>query len=171
MQNYNKLSLSGKNIYDTTSSEKLKPFLLLMLGKAYFSSGNSIDGLKAFSKIESLYPDSPENLEAKDYNPSSIQYYHSNSTVALIGVMLPLFLNNSSGAKSPVTEILDGIKFAVSRYNRTHKNRIGLVIRDTERDNNRIREIANEFERISSLKTVLGPVFSDEVMAAAALMS
>lgn len=156
-----------RSLYDTTNSEKLKPFLLLVLGKAYFSNGNSGEGQRTFSKLDNLYPYSPENLEAKDYNPSTIRNYISKPGVTLIGVMLPLNLNNSSGGKTPVTEILNGIKFAVSQYNRTHSYKIGLVIRDTERNSDRIREIANEFEGISSLKTVLGPVFSDEVMAAA----
>ncbi|MGA8265135.1 MAG: ABC transporter substrate-binding protein [Ignavibacteriaceae bacterium] len=156
-----------KNIYENTTSERLKPFLLLLLGEVYLTNGNSVDGLKVFSKINSLYPDSPENVEAKTYNPSSVENYQSNSRLTLIGVMLPLFSNNSAGDKTPVTEILDGIKFAVSQYNRTHSNRIGLVIRDTERNNDKIREIANEFKNISSIKTVLGPIFSDEVVAAA----
>ena len=156
-----------KNIYENTTSEKLKPFLLLVLGETYLVNGNSTDGLKAFSQIDLFYPNSPENLEAKNYKPSSIENYQSNSRLTLIGVMLPLFLNNPNNGKTPVTEILDGIKFAVSQYNRTHRNRIGLVIRDTERDSDKIKEIANEFENISSIKTVLGPVFSDEVTAAA----
>ena len=157
-----------KNIYESTTSERLKPFLLLVLGEAYLVNGNSTDGSKAFSQLDILYPDSPENLEAKNYKPSSVENYQSNSRLTLIGVMLPLFLNNPTSGKTPVTEILNGIKFAVSQYNRTHSNRIGLVIRDTERDSDKIREIANEFEDISSIKTVLGPVFSDEVTAAAA---
>jgi branched-chain amino acid transport system substrate-binding protein len=156
-----------KNIYENTTSERLKPFLLLLLGEVYLTNGYSVDGLKAFSQINKLYPDSPENVEAKTYNPSSVENYQSNSRLTLIGVMLPLFSNNSAGDKTPVTEILDGIKFAVSQYNRTHSNRIGLVIRDTERNNDKIREIANEFKNISSIKTVLGPIFSDEVVAAA----
>ncbi len=154
-----------KKIYDNSVSEKLKPFLLFVLGKVYLSNGNSSEGLKAFSDLKNLYPDSPESYKSNNINPSTIK--NSNSTVALIGVMLPLFSNNSSGNKTPVMEILDGIKFAVSQYNRTHKDQIGLVIRDTERNSDKIKKIADEFEKIPSLNTVLGPIFSDEVMAAA----
>jgi branched-chain amino acid transport system substrate-binding protein len=81
--------------------------------------------------------------------------------------MLPLFSSDSSSSVGPVNEILEGIKFAVSLYNRSHIDKIGLVIRDTRRSKDEIQEIANEFEKIPSLKTVLGPVFSDEVTAAA----
>ena len=156
-----------KNIYDNTTSEKLKPFLLLVLGEDYLTNGNSADGLKAFSQLNTFYPNSPEDLEAKNFTPSSVENYQSNSKLVLIGVMLPLFSNSSNGNKTPVTEILDGIKFAVSQYNRTHQDKIGLVIRDTERNGNKIKQIANEFKNIPAIKTVLGPVFSDEVMAAA----
>ena len=155
------------NIYEGTISEKLKPFLLLVLGETYLTNGNSADGLKAFSQLDNLYPGSPEDLEAKNFTPSSVENYRSNSNLTLIGVMLPLFLNNPAQAKTPVTEILNGIKFAVSEYNRTHRDRIGLVIRDTERNSDKIKQIANEFKNIPAIKTVLGPVYSDEVMAAA----
>jgi tetratricopeptide (TPR) repeat protein len=156
-----------KKVYETTTSYKLKPFLLLVLGKLYIAQGNSDEGLKAFSKINDLYPDSPDNIEAKGYNATSIKNYSANVNGALIGVMLPLFTSDSSASIGPVNEILEGIKFAVSQYNRSHINKIGLVIRDTRRSNDEIQEIANEFEKIPSLKTVLGPVFSDEVTAAA----
>ena len=156
-----------KNSYDSTASVKLKPFLLLVLGKVYIKRGDTEEGLRTLSKISSLYPGSPEDQVAKNYDPSSSESYHPNTSTALIGVMLPLFLNNSQGTKTPITEILDGIKFAVAQFNRTHTNKIGLIIRDTERNGDKIKEIANEFKMISSLKTVLGPVFSDEVIAAA----
>jgi ABC-type branched-subunit amino acid transport system substrate-binding protein/predicted negative regulator of RcsB-dependent stress response len=156
-----------KKAYETTTSDKLRSFLLLVLGKLYISQGNSDEGLKAFSKINDLYPDSPDNIEAKGYNATSIKNYSANVNGSLIGVMLPLFSSDSSASIGPVTEILEGIKFAVSQYNRSHINKIGLVIRDTRRSKDEIQEIANEFEKIPTLKTVLGPVFSDEVTAAA----
>ena len=156
-----------KKVYETTGSDKLKPFLLLVLGKLYIVQGNSDEGLKAFSKINDLYPDSPDNIEAKGYNAAPIKNFSANVNGALIGVMLPLFSGDSSATIGPVNEILEGIKFAVSQYNRSHINKIGLVIRDTKRSKEKILEIANEFKQIPSLKTVLGPVFSDEVTAAA----
>lgn len=155
-----------RNLYEKSGSEKLKPFLLLLAGKAFLNGGNSTEGLSTFSEVQNVYPNTPEGMEAKEFY-SAFKNKNYNSASALIGVMLPLFANNTADNKTPAAEILEGIKFAVSQFNRGYKEKIGLVIRDTGRDKDKIKEIAKEFEEISSLKTVIGPVFSDEVMEAA----
>ncbi len=154
-----------RNLYDNSDSEKLKPFLLLLVGKAYLNNGNTADGLSAFSEVQNIYPNTPESSEAKEFY-NAVKNKRFTSASALIGVMLPLFANNSNDSKTPAAEILEGIKFAASQFNRSHKEKIGLIIRDTGRDKDKIKDIANEFKEIPSLKTVIGPVFSDEVQAA-----
>lgn len=157
-----------KNLYDSASSEKVKSYLLLLLAKSYIYDGDTIDGLRTFSEVTRYYPSSPESREAKRLYDAASGNKKITSGAAIIGVMLPLYYSeNQPLPRTPVTEILEGIKFAVSRYNRSHANKIGLLIRDTKRDKNVIREIADEFEGIPSIKVVLGPVFSDEVIAAA----
>lgn len=157
-----------QGLYNSATSDKVKAHLLLLLGKAYIYSGDTIDGLRTFSEVTRFYPSSPESIEAKRLYDGASNNKQITSGSAIIGVMLPLnYSENSRGKRTPVSEILEGIKFAVSRYNRTHPRKIGLLIRDTKRDKNTINEIADEFEGIPSLKVVIGPVFSDEVIAAA----
>ncbi len=155
-----------RSFYENSDSEKLKPFLLLLLGKVYLNLGNSAEGLKVLSEVQNIYPDTKESSEAKEFY-NAFRNKNFTSASALIGVMLPLFANNTADKKTPAEEILEGIKFAASQFNKNHKEKIGLIIRDTKRDKDKIKEIANEFEGMPSLKTVIGPAFSDEVLAAA----
>ena len=156
-----------QGLYNSASSEKVKAYLLLLLAKSYVYNGNTMDGLRTFSEVFRNYPLSPESIEARRLYEAASTNKQITPTSAIIGVMLPLnYSKNQPQSRTPVSEILEGIKFAVSRYNRTHGNKIGLLIRDTKRDKDRIKDIADEFEGIPSLKIVIGPVFSDEVIAA-----
>ena len=156
-----------QGLYNSASSKKVKAYLLLLLAKSYVYNGNTIDGLRIFSEVFRNYPSSPESIEARRLYEAASKNKQITPSSAIIGVMLPLnYSENQLQSRTPVSEILEGIKFAVSRYNRTHGNKIGLLIRDTKRDKDRIKDIADEFEGIPSLKIVIGPVFSDEVIAA-----
>src|ERR1017187_3970917 len=86
---------------------------------------------------------------------------------SLLGVILPIYQKDTSYSRvEPSVEILEGIKFAVSEYNNENDNKIGLLIRDSERNAEKIKEIKEEFDKINSLKAIIGPVYSDEVKAA-----
>jgi ABC-type branched-subunit amino acid transport system substrate-binding protein len=87
-----------------------------------------------------------------------------------IGIALPLMLK----AENPVTralgvEFLQGIQLAVDEYNRTIPVKIGLEVRDTERDPSiAARQVADlcSDEKVS---VVIGPVLSNEVFASAGI--
>ena len=85
----------------------------------------------------------------------------------IIGVMLPLSSIKNNNNKLPAEEVLDGIKFAVDLHNASTNNRIGLLIRDTKRDSSVIESIVKEFAEIKELKSVIGPLYSDECRLAA----
>ncbi len=156
-----------RTISDSTSSIKSKPFLLLVLGKIYLRDGSVRDAESAFSQILKSYPNSEERSEAvtllQNIDSEKIKY---SSTAPLIGVMLPLNASETGHASDAGSEILDGIKFAVAEYNMNHTDKIGLLIRNTERNENRIKEIKQEFSSLSSIKAIIGPIFSDEVREA-----
>ena len=58
---------------------------------------------------------------------------------------------------------MEGIRFAVNEFNKTHDDKIGLLVRNSERNREKIFEIRDEFEDIPILKAIIGPLFSDEV--------
>jgi branched-chain amino acid transport system substrate-binding protein len=158
-----------KKIYDVPENIKVKPFLLLLLGKMSLRNGDYSNAQKYFSDLISLFPDSPEKNEARILQEKALKSNSETSPVStpLIGVLLPLNKIGQEETQSvTAAEILEGIKFAISEYNNGRDNKIGLIIRNTANDETRIAEIRDEFDKILSIKAILGPVFSDEVRSA-----
>ncbi|MDR3665269.1 MAG: ABC transporter substrate-binding protein [Ignavibacteriaceae bacterium] len=106
----------------------------------------------------------PQNTLNADHHINNPNTTNDNN---LIGVIVPIYLNDSSYRRvEPSVEILEGIKYAVSEYNNENKIKIGLLIRDSERNPEKIKDIKQEFDKINSIKAIIGPVYSDEVKAA-----
>ncbi len=78
--------------------------------------------------------------------------------------MLPLQIDENNYPTSVAAdEILQGIKFAVAEFNEDRDDKIGIIIRDTKNNEDEINEIRNELGSNSSIKAILGPIFSNEV--------
>ena len=152
-----------QKLYSLFSSNKVKSFVLLELGKYYIRTGDSFGTKSTFSDLMNNYPESVEYDEAvKLYDFS----YDSSPLVTIFGVMLPLETNSLGEFTSqPAAEILEGIKFAVNEFNHTRNDKIGLIIRDTKKDTEEIKKIREEFTSLNSLVAILGPIFSNEVRA------
>ena len=152
-----------QKLYSLFSSNKVKSFVLLELGKYYIRTGDSFSAKSTFSDLMNNYPESVEYDEAvKLYDFS----YDSSPLVTIFGVMLPLETNSRGEFTSqPAAEILEGIKFAVNEFNHTRSDKIGLIIRDTKKDTEEIKKIREEFTSLNSLVAILGPIFSNEVRA------
>ncbi len=151
-----------KAIYDSTGNDRLKPYLLLVSCKFYLKNGNLNAAETALSNLLHLYPESEEKSEAVTLYQKVLNEKKTTSSTPIIGVMLPLN-NNSDVHSNAASEILEGIKYAVSEFNKTHEQKIGLLIRNTERKKSEIEKIESEFSGIPTLKAIIGPIFSDEV--------
>jgi ABC-type branched-subunit amino acid transport system substrate-binding protein len=87
---------------------------------------------------------------------------------AKIGVVLPLFQDSEDKSKKELgSEILDGIKFALSEYSKNGGTKVTLVVVDTKREPSAANEEIESFGEDSSVICVLGPVFSSELSEAA----
>jgi branched-chain amino acid transport system substrate-binding protein len=152
-----------KNLYDSTDNSKLKSFLLLTLGKFYLQNQDFKDAEASLSDLIHLYPASEERGEAVTLYQRVLIEKETSPTTPLIGVMLPFNYLSNDTISNAGSEILEGIKFAVAQYNKNHDQKVGLIIRNTERNKNKIEDIEKEFAAISSIKIIIGPIFSDEV--------
>ncbi|MGE5805700.1 MAG: ABC transporter substrate-binding protein [Ignavibacteria bacterium] len=146
-----------------TDSEKIKPFILLVLGKLLYQINNYSSAEKYISELITNFPNSPERQEAGDIFQKISESKKQSGSKIYIGVLLPLSGNLSGESSTAAKEILEGIKYALSEYNSMHEEKIGLLIRDTELKQERLKIIKDEFESISGLKSIIGPVFSNEV--------
>ncbi len=157
-----------KRIENKLSSKEFTPFLLYIKGSVFVKEGSLAEAEENLFEVIRSYPDSEEHqksseLYAKLKNIPSIKETSSN-----IGVMLPLNLDRSgSPTNTTAFEVLEGIKFAVHEHNQNNFTKIGLLIRDTKRNQENIKQINNEFRGISNLVSVIGPLYSDEVKFAA----
>ena len=153
-----------QKLYSSFTSDKVKSFILLQIGKYFIRNGDSLGAKGALSDLMRNYPESVEYNEAKElYNFS----YDSTPASIVIGVMLPLETDSFGNYTSkPAAEILEGIKFAVNEFNQQRTEKVGLLIRDTKQDAEEIEKIREEFTSHSSLIAVIGPIFSNEVRIA-----
>lgn len=156
-----------QNLFDSFTKAQPKSFILLTSGKLYLKEGDKVDASKVFSKIVKQFPNSEEYKEADNLLKSNLSEITPEVNNNLIGVMLPLFNSlDSNRAFTPAGEILEGIKFAISEYNKDRQDKIGLIIRNTNNDTTKILRIKNEFVSIPSIKAIIGPLFSNEVRVA-----
>ncbi len=154
------------SISSSEGAEKIKPFLLLLLGKLYYQENIYPAAEKYFSELISVFPRSAEREEAGDIYQNIAELKKQSASENLIGVLLPLSGSISGESSAAAKEILGGIKFAVSEYNNVHQEKIGLLIRDTQMRGERLKTIKDEFQKILALKSIIGPVFSTEVREA-----
>jgi ABC-type branched-subunit amino acid transport system substrate-binding protein len=97
-------------------------------------------------------------------NPLKI---NSQNTVK-IGVAFPMFSESEDNTKKQLgTEILDGIKFALTEYSKNAPVKVTLEVMDTKRDPVTANEVIKGFGEDESIIGVIGPVFSSELLEAA----
>lgn len=157
--------LSSKKVKDISGrfdNSDIKPFLLFILGKVYLLENDNENSFKSFNEVASKYPNSNYYNDAAQLKSGISTGSKTTGSNVVIGVMLPL--TDDKGSETIAGhEILEGIKFAVSEYNKNRNDKIGILVRDTKSKEEIISRIQDEFSSNSSVRCVLGPIFSDEV--------
>ncbi len=152
--------------YDTFSEEELKALILLQMGKVLLKSNDNFNAKSVLNELLVKYPNSREYAEAKRLVETDFGTSKDLPVKIVIGIMLPLE-TSSSGEYTSATpaEILEGIKYSLHEFNKSREEKVGLLIRDTKGDVDRIENILEEFYSISSVRAILGPIYSNEVRA------
>ncbi|MBL8017574.1 MAG: amino acid ABC transporter substrate-binding protein, partial [Ignavibacteria bacterium] len=97
-------------------------------------------------------------------NPISIS---AQGTVK-IGVALPMFSDSDDDTKKQLgTEILDGIKFALTEYSKNAPVKVTLEVMDTKRDPIAANDMIRAFGEDESIIGFIGPILSSELKEAA----
>jgi len=87
--------------------------------------------------------------------------------VLKVGVALPLLLKTRSTTLKPAVELLEGVRIAANEYNVDAFSKVHLEIRDTESDPSIAARGVTDLCADDKVIAILGPMFSDEVFAAA----
>ena len=92
------------------------------------------------------------------------------SGVVKIGVVLPLkFKSDPLSAGGVGEELLSGIRLAVDEHNAEAMPKVNLEVRDSERDAGVAARHVSELSMDSEVLAIVGPLFSTEAIACAAL--
>ena len=88
----------------------------------------------------------------------------ANSQGVKIGVVLPLFEDSGDDSKMELgNEILDGMKFSLSEYNKSAGPKVSLITSDTKRDPVLTKSLITGLGEDNTISCVIGPVFSSEL--------
>lgn len=80
-----------------------------------------------------------------------------------IGVLLPLFRDSDDASRKQLgSEILDGMRFALSRYSKNSAKKLILEVHDTKRDPSLVKNSLLSFSSDNSVIGVIGPIYSSE---------
>jgi ABC-type branched-subunit amino acid transport system substrate-binding protein len=78
-----------------------------------------------------------------------------------VGVALPLFETSEDKSQGELgKDILNGIKFAIEKYNKGKKSKVQAVIKDTWRDADATKQIFEDFSADKKIICAVGPVYS-----------
>jgi branched-chain amino acid transport system substrate-binding protein len=153
-----------KKLSSSFTSDKVRPYLLLLLAKSYFKEGERENALVTLSQILQAYLSSEESAETKNLYDNPILPVEEHDNRSFLGVLLPLQMDeNNHPTSTAADEILQGVKFAIAEFNKDRDDKIGIIIRDTKINEDEINEIRHELGNNSSIKAILGPIFSNEV--------
>ena len=147
--------------FDSYKNPSLEPFLLLLSGKVLSQEGNETDALKRFTEITTKHPASDEYAEAlylKKQQSSSDQ----KNEFPVVGILLS-FTDQNGREIQTAKEVLEGIKYAFHEYNTERTEKVGLIIKDVQRDKNKIVEATDIFIENNDVRCIIGPIFSDDV--------
>lgn len=158
----NYLSSSNlESIQEQFTNSTVNSFLLLVTGKVLLIEGDRIGALKKFSEIISKYNTSDEYIEALNQNKNN-SYSENSEVYPLVAILLSL--TDQNGRQIEVAkEMLEGIKFAFHEYNNEHSEKVGIVVKDIQRDKSKTIDVANEVISNSNFRCIIGPIFSDDV--------
>ncbi|MGQ9797969.1 MAG: ABC transporter substrate-binding protein [Ignavibacterium sp.] len=152
-------SFDVKEISDNEKDKKVKPFLLFTLAELYSLEGNQDESQKLIEQIIKNFPQSDEYFLARNFQENLSDKASGNEI--LIGILLPL-TDLDGNRNVAAEEMLEGIKYAFHELNQQRENKIGLIIRNSKRNEFEIYKIIEEFNSDKRVKAVLGPVYSDE---------
>lgn len=154
--------LSGYDIKDFLEKEnedKVKAFLLYTLAELYYLEGQSDKAKNTLNQIIEDHYQSDEYFLAK--NDLSKDEKQEQKDEVVVGVILPI--TDKDGKRNiAAEEMLEGIKYAFHEVNYQRENKIGLLIRDSKRNERDIQNIVEEFNSDKRIKAVIGPIYSDE---------
>ncbi|HTO93976.1 MAG TPA: ABC transporter substrate-binding protein, partial [Bacteroidota bacterium] len=144
-----------------------RSYLWLKTAEREAAAGNAAGATVALDSLTARYAAAALTTRA-----AAVRSRISVRGAVRLGALVPLMKNAApSGAKDVGNEVYDGIAFALERYaaDASHRVTVTLETRDTEREPRTAAAAARELADNPAVVGIVGPVFSPEASAAAAV--
>jgi ABC-type branched-subunit amino acid transport system substrate-binding protein len=152
-----------RELLTEANQTETKALLTVRLAQKILQTGDARGTRELLNTILSLPNTIPAVAEAR-----ALMKKIDQSGVVRIGVVLPLTEKSDQPVVHGVgEELLDGIRLATDEYNAESMPKVNLEVRDSERDAGVAARQVSELSADSQILAILGPVFSNEVLAAA----
>jgi ABC-type branched-subunit amino acid transport system substrate-binding protein len=154
-----------RSFITTTSDRECQAFLWLKIAENEAAAENSLRSRLALDTLLQMYP-------SERNHPRVIALLDrlTNQSDIRLGVLLPLMRKGDpTAAKEIAQDVLDGVGFAVERFQADPDHRISVtqVTRDSERDPVVAAQAVNELAADVKVVAIIGPIFSSSAVAAA----
>jgi len=146
-----------------------RSYLWLKTAEREASAGNSAGAAVALDSLSSRYGGGAFAARA-----AAVRARITARGAVRLAALVPLMKNaEPSGARDVGAEVYEGIAYALERYaaDPSHRVTVTLETRDSERDPRTAASLTSELADNPAVVGVLGPVFSPEAAAAAAVAS
>jgi branched-chain amino acid transport system substrate-binding protein len=153
-----------KTTLASNQNVKLRPVLLLILGKLQKYYYENEKANESFKYIIDYYKNAPEYNSALNLYDDRLEKSEKiiqEQSQKVILVLLSL-TSDYSDVRIPSRDALEGIKYAFDEYNRDNYEKIGLLIKDVKGDEFSIKTIAEEVKDIEFVG-IFAPMHSKEV--------
>lgn len=155
------------SLLQTTHTNALIQRFSIIRAERYFSAGDLERAKQCVDKIDTLTLDQTFRLRIHQ-----LRGRIERGNLVKVGVLLPLFSSKpvETREKKIAVEVLEGIQLALAEYEENlapGQVSIELSIRNSERRADSIRAALTSFADDDDIVAVIGPIFSDETMAAA----
>jgi len=164
-----KLALNYLTVNDLRShsssfkNDYINQFLLFLTAQVQVNEQQFDAAISTLNELINKYPKSDFKDGAINLMDMITKGDTSSFNETNICVLLPLSGISNSDMLTASKEILEGIKFAIDEFNKEREDKIGLIIKDTENNEEKIKSLKSEIVNDPSIKVILGPVFSSEV--------
>jgi len=157
------------SLLQTTRNNTVVQHLRIIRSERYFSAGNIELAMQLAAQVDTLLLE--QTFQTRLHQ---LRGRIERGNLVKIGVLLPLFSSKplETREKKIAVEVLEGIQLALAEYEENlspGQVSIELSVRNSERHADSIRAALKEFTADDDLVAVLGPIFSDETMAAATI--
>ena len=152
-----------RQLLTEANQTETKALLTVRLAQKILQTGDARGTRELLNTILSL----PNTIQAV-VEARALMKKIDQSGVVRIGVVLPLTEKSDQPVVHGVgEELLDGIRLAADEYNVESMPKVNLEVRDSERDAGVAARQVSELSADSQILAILGPVFSNEAIAAA----